>query len=236
MSTPRRSRLAACLLIALSAIPSTALRAQSRASLVALDSASDAGILRELEHASARGIPAEPLLAKVREGRLKRAGASRISGAVAMLAARLDSARAALGARATVEELSAGADALAAGASPAALRALRDAAPARPIGPSLGALAQLVASGVPARRAVDMITELLRRNVAAARVIAFGNSVESDAAAGVPAEESATFRLHTIGESGATNAVTSASPSYPASIGASSDIPRAAPTTPKRRP
>lgn len=236
MSILRRSRLALSVIIALGAIPSSALPAQSRASLVTLDSASDAGILRELEHASARGIPAEPLLAKVREGRLKRAGASRISGAVAALATRLDSARAALGGRATLEELSAGADALAAGATPAALRALRDAAPARPIGPSLGALAQLVASGVAARRAVEMITELLRRNVAAARVIAFGNAVESDAAAGVPAEESATFRLHTISQPAATNTVTSASPSDPASIGGVTAAPRAAPTTPKRRP
>jgi hypothetical protein len=232
----RAVRLAALAIVALASIPSRPVHAQVTASLAALDSAGDAGILRELERASARGLPAEPLLAKVREGRLKRAGAGRIRGAVVALATRLDSARMALGPRATVEELSAGADALAAGANPAALRALRDASLGRPIGPSLGTLAQLVASGVPARRAVEMITELLRRNVAASQVVAFGNSVEADAAGGVPAEESATFRLHTLGESGASNAAALASPNPTAAGTITNGFPRIAPATPKRRP
>ena len=236
MILARFTRLAALLVVAAACVTSRPLHAQVSASLAASDSVGDASILRELERASARGIPAEPLLAKVREGRLKRAGAGRIRGAVVALATRLDSARAALGPRATVEELSAGADALAAGATPASLRALRDASPNRPIGPSLGALAQLVASGVPARRAVDMITELLRRNATAAQVVAFGNSVEADAAGGVPAEESATFRLHTIGESaGSANAAATSAPGI--DVGnISGTLPRTTPSTPKRRP
>ncbi|HEY2067391.1 MAG TPA: hypothetical protein VGG84_15655 [Gemmatimonadaceae bacterium] len=232
----RSVRLAALAIVALASIPSRPAHAQVTASLAALDSAGDAGILRELERASARGLPAEPLLAKVREGRLKRAGAGRIRGAVVALATRLDSARMALGPRATVEELAAGADALAAGATPTALRALRDASPGRPIGPSLGALAQLVASGVPPRRAVGMITELLRRNVTASQVVAFGNSVEADAAGGVPAEESATFRLHTLGEPGASSAAALASPTTTDAGTITNGFPRVAPATPKRRP
>jgi hypothetical protein len=160
-----------------------------------LDSATSGALLRDLDRASARGLPTEPLIAKVREGRLKRASGPRIRQAVAALTARLDSARAALGPEAALDELIAGADALAAGAGPDALRALRLAATQRSLGVPLGALAQLVASGVPARRATAMVVELLRRNVAAAQVVAFGNAVETDAAGGLPAEESAIFRL-----------------------------------------
>ena len=160
------------------------------------DTALDVSVSREIELARSRGIPAEPLLAKVREGRLKRAPNPRIRVAVAALAARLDSARAALGARSAPDELVAGADALSAGATTAALRTIRAASPSRSVTAPLGALAQLVASGVPAPRAVSLILELLQRSATAAQVLAFGNAVESDAAGGVPAEESAVFRLH----------------------------------------
>ncbi|MFL5606057.1 MAG: hypothetical protein ACJ8AD_06395 [Gemmatimonadaceae bacterium] len=176
----------------------------------ASDTTFDRALVRDIELAAARGIPAAPLLAKVREGRLKRAPNPRIRLAVAALAARLDTARAALGANATADELVAGADALSAGASAAALRAVRAATPARAMTASLGALAQLVASGVPTQRAVSMIVELLRRNPTPAQVLAFGNSVEADAAGGVPAEESAVFRLHGISPTGQSTAADAA--------------------------
>jgi hypothetical protein len=162
------------------------------------DSTLDVALVREIEAARTRGIPAEPLFAKIREGRLKRAPLPRIRTAVAALTARLDTARAALGVGSTKDELTAGADALAAGAGADALRTVRTAALGKPVTAALGALAQLVASGVPASRAVSMIVELLHRNATPAQVLAFGNSVESDAAGGVPAEESALFRLHGI--------------------------------------
>lgn len=206
----------------------------------ASDTTFDAVLVRDIELAAARGIPAAPLLAKVREGRLKRAPAARIRLAVAALAARLDTARAALGTDATSDELVAGADALSAGAGAGALRAVRAATPTRRVAAPLGALAQLVASGVPATRAVSMIVELLRRNPTPAQVLAFGNSVEADAAGGVPAEESAVFRLHGIGTAGQLS--TSTSDAAPAAIqpgysnlGAASSGPRST-RPPKRRP
>jgi hypothetical protein len=204
---------------------------------VSLDSTLDAVLVRDIELAKSRGIPAEPLLAKVREGRLKRATSTRIRIAVAALAARLDTARAALGAEATPDELAAGADALSAGAGAGALRTVRAAATSQSLTAPLGALAQLVANGVPAHRAAAMIVELLRRNATPAQVLAFGNSVEADAAGGVPAEESAVFRLHGIGSSGQRAATTdawgAASPGA-SSIGSSLHPPSTRP--PKRRP
>jgi hypothetical protein len=163
-----------------------------------LDSASQAAITREIDRARERGLPVAALMSKVREGRLKRASGMRIRGAVAALAARLESARGALGAQASPEELTAGADALAAGAGPAALRAVSAAIPTRSAAAPLGSLAQLVASGVAPRRAVEMIVSLLRRNTPPAAVLAFGNSVETDVRSGVPAEESALFRLRGV--------------------------------------
>ena len=131
----------------------------------------------------------------------------------------------------------AGADALSAGAGASALRAVRAAMPSRAVAAPLGALAQLVASGVPSPRAVSMIVELLRRNATPAQVLAFGNSVEADAAGGVPAEESAVFRLHGIGSTGQATTAADAAPalSQPGgNLAASARPPSTRP--PKRRP
>src|SRR3954469_12578984 len=108
------------------------------------DTAMDASLVRLIEAANTRGLPAGPLLAKVREGRLKRAGTPRIRNALAALVTRLDSARAALGTGASADELMAAADALAAGADVNAVRAVHAASLGQPASAPLGALAQLV--------------------------------------------------------------------------------------------
>jgi hypothetical protein len=167
-----------------------------------LDSATRAAVVRELGRAQARGLPIQPLVAKVREAQVKRAAPARIRVAVAALAARLDSARSALGPQSSVAEIVAGADALAAGADPASLRAVRAASGTRDLSAPLGALAQLIASGVDARRATQMIVELLRKDAGPREMLAFGNAVETDVGAGVPAEESAVFRLRAIESQG----------------------------------
>lgn len=206
------------------------------ASAPAQDSTLDAVLVRDIELATSRGIPAGPLFAKVREGRLKRATNARIRIAVGALAARLDTARSALGADATAAELMAGADALSAGAGAGALRSVRAAAAAQSMAAPLGALAQLVASGVSAPRATSMIVELLRRKATAAQVLAFGNLVEADAAGGVPADESAVFRLHGIGSSDQRAATATMAESDPFALSAASQLRRPPTPAPKRRP
>ena len=197
------------------------------------DTDTDPAIRVEIDRARARGLPVEPLLSKVREGRLKRASATRIRTAVAALAVRLDSARAIIGRDATLEELTACADALAAGATARELRTVAAASTIRPMSAPLGALAQLVASGVAPERAAAMIVELLRKRVGAPQVLAFGNLVEADAASGVPADEAAAFRLHSISANGGSVA-TMASPSGMTMMTAA---PRTPPkNTPRRRP
>lgn len=183
-----------------------AVRAQQVAyaanAMLELDSATQAAVLRELGRARSRGLPVQPLMAKVREGQVKRAAPERIRVAVAALATRLDSARSALGATSSVAEIVAGADAIAAGVGMPTLRSVRSASGARDLSAPLGALAQLVASGVPTRRATEMILELLRRDAGSREMLAFGNAVETDVGAGVPAEESAVFRLRAIESQG----------------------------------
>jgi hypothetical protein len=194
--------LAAALVISLPARGTAQQVAFAANTLSELDSATRAAVTRELGRAQSRGLPVQPLVAKVREGQIKRAAPERIRLAVAALAARLDSARAALGSGSNAAELVAGADALSAGVSQGALREVRAASGARDLAAPLGALAQLVASGVPMRRATAMVVELLRRNAGSNEMLAFGVAVEADVGAGVPAEESALFRLRAIESQG----------------------------------
>jgi hypothetical protein len=198
----------------------------------------DGTLARAVESASARGLPAQPLLAKIREGRLKRAATPRIRTALAALVTRLDSARAALGPAASADELIAGADALAAGADANAVRAVRAASLGRPASAPLGALAQLVASGVPGPRAVVMVVELLRKNASSAQVLAFGNLVESDVVSGLPAEEAAQLRLHSFGTAGSQTLQSADAPSVPGSTTGSFQGSTQSPPskTPRRRP
>jgi hypothetical protein len=206
------------------------------AGALTLDSATQAALRHEMSRAQARGLPIEPLEAKVREGQIKRAAPARIRIAVAALAVRLDSARAALGPASNAAELVAGADALAAGADAGALRTLRTSGGARDLAAPLGALAQLVASGVAPARATQMIVELLKHGVAPREVLAFGVAVETDVGAGVPAEESAVFRLRAI-ESAVNGGVSASS-----ALGQGSNAlnlgkpPTGDAATPKRRP
>ena len=167
------------------------------ASMTDLDSATQALVRKEIALARAHDLPVEPLIAKVREGRLKRAPGARIRAAVERLSERMGTARDALGAASTPEEITAGADALAAGAQASSLRALR-AATAQPLTAPVGALAQLLASGVTEAKAMEMVLSLLRRNAAPEVLVALGNQVEADVSTGLSATASAAFRLRAI--------------------------------------
>jgi hypothetical protein len=243
----RRAVLIAGMLAGAPSSPATAQRSAYAAGLSSeLDSATTAALLRELERASGRGLPTEPLLAKAREGRLKRAPGARIRQAVAALSLRLDSARMALGPDAETDVLVAGAEALAAGANADALRAVRAAAshpsPGVPLGVPLGALAQLVASGVPPARATGMVVELLRRRVPSTRMVAFGNAVESDVASGRPPDDAALFRLRALNGVQSLNSTTLSAtagappPPPPPNNGATQPAPPPTVTSPRRRP
>jgi hypothetical protein len=233
--TTRRALVLAATIVGL--VPPRTVAAQQVAyaatSLAELDSATQAAVVRELARARTRGLPVQPLVAKVREGQIKRAAPERIRVAVAALSARLDSARSALGPASREAEIVAGADAIGAGVDQASLRTVRAASGARDLAAPLGALAQLVASGVGTRRATQMIVELRRRDAGPRELLAFGMDVEKDVGAGVPAEESAVFRLRAIESQGlGADRLTVTAPSVdPSSLGTSGNA-----SAPKRRP
>ena len=195
----RELRVFLALAAALSA-PRGMLHAQDiayAASLPDLDSTTQVVVGREIARARERGLPVDPLIAKVREGRLKRAAGARIRAAVEHLSDRLAAAREALGTASTPEEVTAGADAIAAGAQPSSLRAVR-AASAQPVTAPIGALAQLLASGVTETRAMEIVLSLLRRNASPTVLIALANQVEADVSTGLSAAASAAFRLRAL--------------------------------------
>jgi hypothetical protein len=133
------------------------------------------------------GLPAEVLSSKAREGVLRGVDDARILAAVRAVAQRLTDARAALGPTASRDEIVGGADALAAGVAPDALRQLGRDLPAghsRPLATALVVLADLVTRGVPAPVATETIRSLAVRGVDGPGLMNFRQSVELDIRAG----------------------------------------------------
>lgn len=151
---------------------------------VAAHLAGDAALRALLDDATARGVPAEPLRTKVREGVVKGSDGVRIREAVRVLAGRLETARAALDPGYSVGELTAGAGALGSGVAPVVLRDLRKAWPDRPLTVPLGVLTELVADGVSTKAAAERLRQLMSRGATGAQLIALGVSIRSDVAAG----------------------------------------------------
>jgi hypothetical protein len=115
------------------------------------------------------GIPEEPLFAKALEGAAKRVPQDRLVPAVREYAGRLRLSRDALGVDADVPLLVAGADALQRGVAASALRDLPRDRPRSPM--ALLVLAELVESGVPVDRALDMVRDAMAQRVRDQRML-----------------------------------------------------------------
>jgi hypothetical protein len=107
----------------------------------------------------AAGIPEEPLFAKALEGAAKRVPQDRLVPAVREYAGRLGQSREALGPEADIPLLVAGADAIRRGVAASTLRELPRDRPRTPM--ALLVLAELVESGVPVDRALEMVREAM---------------------------------------------------------------------------
>ena len=153
-----------------------------------LDVETQAIVLHTLDSARTRGLPVEPLVDKALEGATKRAAGPRIQAAVSSLLGRLEAARDALAPNPTPRDITAGADALAFGATREALKAMRAIRPNESVAVPLGVLTQLVASGVPVGRATRVVADLLRRGARDEQLIALNDDVRSYVAAGASPE------------------------------------------------
>ena len=177
---------AAALLVSLSGASAGA---QQDAQVSAIrDDATRNVVMEQLSIARDRGVPREPLISRALEGVAKNATSSTIRSAMAALQKRLTRAHELLGASATVDELSAGADALAVGVPDKTLKAMRDLAPRRSIAMEIGVLTELVARHVSPRKASQMILDLMARGATGAQLTALNAAVQSDVAAGLPPE------------------------------------------------
>ena len=149
-----------------------------------LDAATRPAVAALLDSARSALLPTEPLVQRALEGATKRASGELIVAAVRRLAADLGRARDALGSTTSPAELSAGAAALRAGASPTILAELRRTR-REPLTVPLAVLADLVASGVPVDSAAAAVLSLARR-ARDADLVEFRRAVERDIALGAP--------------------------------------------------
>lgn len=151
-----------------------------------------------ISEARTKGVPDEPLLAKVREGVAKQSAPERIRDAVALLATRLERAQRALTPTYSVDELAAGAGALAQEVPEETLRNLRRAWPDKPLTVPLGVLTELVANGISVKKAAASVYALLERGASSAQIVALGDTVRSDIAAGRAPDASIELRTKGI--------------------------------------
>ena len=196
----RRLVLAAALpgaLLAAGAATATVLPAQVAPSttiataVARLEGIPDAGVRRAiadaLSDADRRRLPLEPLVAKALEGVEKRADPARIEAAVRGMAGRLAASRDALAPAITDVEVTAGADALAAGVPADVLRRLRALSPRRSTAVALGVLGQLVSRGVPVPQAATAVTRLVQGRASDGQLLAVEREVQSDLSEGIAA-------------------------------------------------
>ena len=172
-------------LLALLTLSGSAARAQDVRLTLIHDDATRAVVAERLGSASARGVPTEPLMSKALEGVAKRATPKDIKNAMNALEKRLRRANELLSPSVSVDEMAAGAEALAAGVPEKSVKALRTAAPTRSVAMELGVLTELVARGVPAKQASKLLLDLMARGANGAQLTALGSAVQGDVAAGL---------------------------------------------------
>lgn len=194
-----------------------------------LDADTYRAVVQIIDDARERALPTDPLVDRALEGAMKRASGARIRAAVTTLAQRLDIAKKALSPSPTESDIAAGAGALSVGVPRETLREIRSIQPDRPIAVPLGVLTELVSRNVPVERATLLVVELLRRGATPPQLIALGENVQRDIAAGI--EPSAALDIRTRGIASTLPGATTlegayAAPSSPAAEVTSGGAPR----------
>ncbi|MEP6831783.1 MAG: hypothetical protein ABJB74_00255 [Gemmatimonas sp.] len=156
-----------------------------------------AAIQLVIKNTNAKHLPIDPLIRKVREGVAKQSEPARIEVAVQLLAKRLETAAAALVPVFSVEELSAGADALQAGVPAETLRDLRKVWVSKPLTVPLGILYELVSREVSVTQATKRVRELMQKGANDAQLATMSTRVVADVDAGLTPD--AALELRTRG-------------------------------------
>lgn len=163
-----------------------------------LDTGTRVAVERVINSARAAGLPTEALVDKALEGASKGAPGARIAAVVRALAGDLARARAALGPGASAQDVEAGASALRAGVSPAALRELRRRRDGQRLAITFAVVSELIARGVPVDSAVSAVAGLRVAGVGDTDLLAFQRDVERDIAIGAPPLTAALVRAGSL--------------------------------------
>lgn len=126
-------------------------------------------IVELAEELRPQGVPAEPLFSKALEGMAKRVPPDRLMPAVRSYAGRLGQARGALGGGAPIPLVIAGADAIQRGVPPEVLGSLPADRPRSPV--AVLVLAELLESGVPRDRAIDLMRQAMEQRTRDERML-----------------------------------------------------------------
>ncbi|MDB4878127.1 MAG: hypothetical protein JWM41_4573 [Gemmatimonadetes bacterium] len=170
----------------------------------------------------AHHLPVDPILEKVQYAIVMRAPAARIVAAARAIAARLEIARDALAPRDYPADVAAGEGALSYNVPKVVLTTIRNASPEPSVVVPLGALTQLVASGVSVTRASDIVTSLIRRGASGQQLASFSNDVNSDVRLGGRPDDALNVRMRGLtaalapaGQAAVTQAITTGAAAPP---------------------
>lgn len=193
-----RGVIALCIAV-LTFVPAAKARAQEPRLTGRLPDAPLRQVNAILDAARAARLPTEPLVDRALEGAAKSAPPQRIVSALLRLREELNLTRSAFGDDASSAELTAGASALRAGATPADLARLRELRPEQPLTVPAAVLADLAAAGVPMD--VGLAAVLALAGAAAdADYVAFRRSVERDIALGATPAAAVGVRLRAVSD------------------------------------
>jgi hypothetical protein len=183
-------------LVGVLALSAKVTAAQDSLPIANLDREVATRLVRIVDTARVRGLPTEPIVAKISQGVLFHSAPDRIVAAAQSVVTRLEEARLALAPRPTQSDIAAGENALGVeGVTTTALQAVRATSPNRSVAIPLGLLAQLVASKVPVSRATKIVTDLIKRGATDQQLLALGNNVNADVVHGARAMASLDVRL-----------------------------------------
>jgi hypothetical protein len=152
-----------------------------------------------IESAAAAGLPASQILSKARFAVLVRTPGPRIVETARAVAARLEIARRSIVPHDLANDIVNAEEALSYDVPPDILRKISMASPKAPIAVPLSVLTQLVATHVPAKRASEIVLDLVRRGATPAQMNALGNDVDGDVRLlGARALDAANLRYSTL--------------------------------------
>jgi hypothetical protein len=139
-------------------------------------------------------LPTAPLVDRALEGSARGSDGPKIISAVQQLSVRMGSAKRALGATATADEIKAAAGALDAGISSNDLARLRAASGKRPVTTPLSVFTDLVGRAVPVPTATNLVVQLAKSGVKDAEFTLFQRNVRADIDRGADPTVAATTR------------------------------------------